>query len=127
MLRRVVSSPSTTRRAARPPRVAPDDRRHLRQEKHRLLREEEQAVSPLSEPHAANPPANRQRKPRRGDGTLYQRGSVWWVKFYVHGRAHYESSRSPDKDVALRLLDTRRGQRASGAPVQPRLDLVTYQ
>ena len=71
-------------------------------------------------------PAKRQRKPRRGDGTLYQRGSVWWVKFYVHGRAHYESSRSTDKDVALRFLDTRRGQRASGAPVQPRLDLVTY-
>ena len=67
-----------------------------------------------------------QRKARRGDGTLYQRGSVWWVKFYVHGRAHYESSRSSDRDVALRLLDTRRGQRASGAPVQPRLDLVTY-
>ena len=66
-----------------------------------------------------------QRKSRRGDGTLYQRGSVWWVKFYVHGRAHYESSRSTDKGVALALLDTRRGQRASGAPVQPRLDLVT--
>jgi len=72
-------------------------------------------------------PEKRQRKPRRGDGTLYQRGDVWWIKFYVHGRAHYESSRSTDKDVARALLDTRRGQRASGAPVQPRLDLVTYQ
>jgi hypothetical protein len=28
--------------------------------------------------------------------------------------------------VAQTLLDTRRGQRASGAPVQPRLDRETY-
>ena len=42
------------------------------------------------------------------------------------GRRHYETSGSSDKATAQRLLDTRRGQRASGAPVQPRLDRVTY-
>jgi integrase len=63
---------------------------------------------------------------RYGDGTIYQRGRTWWLKYRAGGRWHYESSGSPDKAVAQSLLDTRRGQRASGAPVQPRLDRVTY-
>jgi len=60
------------------------------------------------------------RRGRYGDGTLYQRGHTWWIKFRAGGRWHFESSGSDDKDAARRLLDTRRGQRASGAPVQPR-------
>jgi hypothetical protein len=63
---------------------------------------------------------------RYGDGTLYQRGRTWWIKYRASGRWHFESSGSADKDVARSLLDTRRGQRASGLPVQPRLDRVTY-
>jgi integrase len=66
------------------------------------------------------------RRGRYGDGTLYQLGRTWWLKYRAGGRWHYESSGSPDKVVAQTLLDTRRGQRASGAPVQPRLDRVTY-
>jgi hypothetical protein len=66
------------------------------------------------------------RRGRYGDGTLYQRGRTWWLKYRAGGRWHYESSGSPDKAVAQTLLDTRRGQRASGLPVQPRLDRVTY-
>jgi integrase len=63
---------------------------------------------------------------RYGDGTLYQRGRTWWIKYRASGRWHFESSGSADKDVARSLLDTRRGQRASGLPVLPRLDRVTY-
>ena len=66
------------------------------------------------------------RRGRYGDGTLYQRGRTWWLKYRAGGRWHYESSRSSDKAVAQGLLDTRRGQRASEDPVQPRLDRVTY-
>lgn len=66
------------------------------------------------------------RRGRYGDGTLYQRGRTWWLKYRAGGRWHYESSGSENKDAARALLDTRRGQRASGAPVQPRLDRVTY-
>jgi integrase len=66
------------------------------------------------------------RRGRYGDGTLYQRGRTWWLKYRAGGRWHYESSGSPDKAVAQTLLDTRRGQRASCLPVQPRFDRVTY-
>lgn len=66
------------------------------------------------------------RRGRYGDGTLYQRGQTWWLKYPAGGRWHYESNGSLDKAVAQTLLDTRQGQRASGAPVQPRLDRVTY-
>lgn len=65
------------------------------------------------------------RRGRYGDGSLDQRGGVWWIKYWADGRRHYETSGSSDKATAQRLLDTRRGQRASGAPVQPRLDWVT--
>jgi integrase len=71
-------------------------------------------------------PTRRAKRGRYGDGTLYQRGHTWWIKYRAGGRWHYESSGSPDKAVAQTLLDTRRGQRASGAPVQPRLDRKTY-
>jgi len=66
------------------------------------------------------------RRGRYGDGTLYRRGHTRWIKYRAGGRWHFETSGSPDKATAQKLLDTRRGQRASGAPVQPRLDRVTY-
>jgi hypothetical protein len=54
------------------------------------------------------------RRGRYGDGTLYQRGRTWWLKYRAGGRWHFESSGSPDKAIAQTRLDTRRGQRASG-------------
>ena len=58
------------------------------------------------------------RRGRYGDGTLYQHGHTWWIKYRAAGgRWHYETSGSPDKAAAQSLLDKRRGQRASGAPV----------
>jgi hypothetical protein len=57
------------------------------------------------------------RRGRYGDGTIYQRGHTWWIKYRAGGRWHYETSGSEDKDAARRLLDTRRGQRARGPPV----------
>ena len=50
------------------------------------------------------------RRGRYGDGTLYQRGRTWWLKYRAGGRWHYESSGSADRAVAQTLLDTRRGQ-----------------
>ncbi|MGA7558277.1 MAG: tyrosine-type recombinase/integrase [Terriglobales bacterium] len=44
----------------------------------------------------------------RGSGSIYQNGSsVWWIKFYSRGRAHRESSHSPDRKVAEKLLKRR--------------------
>lgn len=66
------------------------------------------------------------RKPRYGDGTLYRRGRIWWISYYVDGRPHYESTRTEHEAEARRLLDLRRGERARGVPISARLDRVPY-
>lgn len=44
----------------------------------------------------------------RGSGSIYHNGSaVWWVKFYVRGITRRESSHSPDRKVAEKLLKRR--------------------
>ena len=45
------------------------------------------------------------RRGRYGDGTLYQRGRTWWLKYQAGGRWHFETSGSPDKATAQKLLD----------------------
>jgi integrase len=51
----------------------------------------------------------------RGSGSVYQRGSVWWIKFYDRmGRARRESSGSRAKGDAEKVLRRRLGEVASG-------------
>jgi hypothetical protein len=40
-------------------------------------------------------------------GSLYQRGQVWWIRYSLHRKEHRESSRSADKEAAVRLLARR--------------------
>ena len=47
-------------------------------------------------------------------GTLYKRGSVWWLQYYHRGQQIRESSGSPKKMVAKKLLDMREGEIAQG-------------
>lgn len=47
-------------------------------------------------------------------GMIYQRGSIWWIKFYDNGRPRYESSRSTKEGDARRLLGLRLGQVVQG-------------
>jgi integrase len=47
-------------------------------------------------------------------GSIYQRGSVWWIKYYDKALPVYESSRSPREDDAKRLLRKRLGEMATG-------------
>lgn len=47
-------------------------------------------------------------------GILYQRGSIWWLKYYRHGKPFYESSKSEKKMVAKKLLERREGDIAQG-------------
>lgn len=47
-------------------------------------------------------------------GNIYQRGKVYWIKYYRHGRAYRESSRSEIKKDATNLLKLREGEIASG-------------
>lgn len=64
-------------------------------------------------------------KRTRGLGGVYQRGGVWWVQFYVHGKRVRESSASDNRAVAVRLLKQRIGDVQSGKPVGPQIDRTT--
>jgi integrase len=49
-----------------------------------------------------------------GSGSIYRRGNVWWVKVYIGGQPHRESSKSEKYDDAKRLRDKLLGQKYRG-------------
>ena len=59
-------------------------------------------------------------------GSLYQRGKVWWVKYYRNGKAYRESSNSTKKMVAKKLLDRREGNIAKGKLPGIHFEKVTF-
>jgi hypothetical protein len=69
------------------------------------------------EPKAAR---RRRSRARRSGGSLYLRGGVYWIKYYIDGRPIRESAHSTKREDAETLLDTRRGQRARGETVSPK-------
>lgn len=56
---------------------------------------------------------------RRGSGTVYRRGQIWWVQYFVRGRIVSESSGSTEKADAENLLKQRIGEVAAGRRVGP--------
>jgi integrase len=64
----------------------------------------------------------------RGTGAVYQRGQIWWIKFYDRtGRAHRESSGSKAKSGAEKLLRKRLGEVAIGKrQIGTDLDRTTF-
>lgn len=48
-------------------------------------------------------------------GSIYQRGKIWWIKYYSKGQPVYESSRSTRSEDAERRLRKRLGEMATGA------------
>src|ERR1700730_12391330 len=62
---------------------------------------------------------------RRGDGTVYQRGVTWWIQYSHRGKVERESSHSPDRKVALKLLKYRNGEAARGRVIGPVAEKVT--
>lgn len=58
------------------------------------------------------------KKPR-GTGTIYQRGAVWWLQYYDHGRPRNESSGSTDEATARRILNQRVADIAAGRDLTP--------
>ncbi len=59
-------------------------------------------------------------------GQLYQRGRIWWAKYYVNGRPVRESTGSEKEKEAARFLKQREGRAAAGLPMLPRADRVRY-
>lgn len=65
-------------------------------------------------------PAQKAHSEMRGLGNVYQRGQVWWVRYYDGGGREYrESSRSVDRDDAVRLLRHRLAGFNQGRPGGP--------
>lgn len=52
-------------------------------------------------------------------GELRQRGSIWWLRYYRHGRRFEESARTTNYDQARDLLRVKEGEIAKGIPVSP--------
>lgn len=59
-------------------------------------------------------------------GQLYQRGRIWWVKYYVNGRPIRESTGTGKEKKAKRFLKEREGRVATGQPILPRADRIWY-
>ncbi len=59
-------------------------------------------------------------------GHLYQRGSVWWIKYSRAGRAFYESSGSTKHAEAKRLLKLREGDSERGVPITPKVGRMRF-
>ena len=47
-------------------------------------------------------------------GSLYQRGNVWWIKYYRNGKPYRESTRSEKETYAKKLLKLREGEITQG-------------
>ena len=59
-------------------------------------------------------------------GSLYKRGTIWWVKYYRNGRPIRESTGTDKEGEARRFLKHREGAVAAGKPIIPRADRVRF-
>jgi integrase len=76
---------------------------------------------------SADAKARKRRTRAYGQGTVYQRGRIWWVAYNgPDGKRVTESSHSTRKGVAVRMLQRRIGNREIGAPVIPRVEQYTF-
>src|SRR5260370_36538688 len=57
---------------------------------------------------------------RKGGGSYYLRGAVYWVKSYRNGRPYRESTAGTLERDAKDLLNRRLGDIAAGGPPNPR-------
>ena len=59
-------------------------------------------------------------------GTIYRRGTIWWIKYYRNGKTFRESSKSTKKMVAKKFLDRREGDIAQGRLPAVQFDKITF-
>lgn len=61
----------------------------------------------------------------RGQGNVYLRGATWWIQYSHRGKVERESSHSPERKAALKLLKFRLGETSSGRVIGPTAERVT--
>jgi integrase len=64
-------------------------------------------------------------KRKKGDGSIFQRGAVWWIKYYRNGKPYRETSGSEKESEARKLLKKRLGEIAIGRFIGPDAERVT--
>jgi integrase len=64
-------------------------------------------------------------KGRTGRGSLYRRGTTWWIKYYANGRPYRESTKTDSFTEAKRLLVLRLADAARGHAPDPRMRKLT--
>lgn len=64
-------------------------------------------------------------KRKKGDGSVFQRGAVWWIKYYRNGKPYRETSGSDKESEARKQLKKRLGEIALGRFVGPDAERVT--
>jgi integrase len=62
----------------------------------------------------------------RGDGRIYQRGTIWWVQYAHRGTCVRESSKSTDRRVAQRLLQERRRTAGTAQFIAPKMEQLSF-
>ena len=60
-------------------------------------------------------------------GMMYQRGKVWWIKYYRNGRYYRESTGTTKKMVAQKHLERREGEIAQGKMPGILFEKVTFE
>ena len=62
----------------------------------------------------------------RGQGTIYQRGSIFWIVYFFRGKRHRESAKSTRRADAVKLLRRRMGEMGAGRLVGPDAERTTF-
>ena len=62
---------------------------------------------------------------RRGTGSIYKRGQIFWIKYYRDGQCYRETSGSAKESEARKLLKRRLGEIYAGRFIGPDADKVT--
>lgn len=60
-------------------------------------------------------------------GSIYKRGSIFWIKYYRNGIPMRESSESEKETLARSLLRQREGDIERGLPITPRTNRVSFE
>jgi hypothetical protein len=62
---------------------------------------------------------------KSGEGCVFLRGNIWWIKYRVNGKPKYESSESEKESDARKLLKRRLGEIVLGRFIGPDAERVT--
>src|SRR5437879_10563563 len=62
----------------------------------------------------------------RGNGSVYKRGTVYWVRYHHRGREYRESTRSTERADAVSLLRQRLADASQGRPGGPPEERLTF-